>query len=100
MLNELPVQISEEALQEIKNIISRKNIPSDYGLRMGVKGSGCAGVSYSLGFDTKKDQDREYSIENIPVYIEKKDVMFLFGITLKYYSGSDAQGFMFVKEED
>lgn len=49
-----PINITPKALEEIKTIISTKNIPLEYALRVGVKGGGCGGVSYALGFDLKK----------------------------------------------
>ena len=53
-----PVSLSEKAVTEIKEIINHKNIPPDYGLRIGVSGGGgCGGgISYILGFDKKKKE--------------------------------------------
>ncbi|MDQ3394399.1 MAG: iron-sulfur cluster assembly accessory protein [Bacteroidota bacterium] len=93
----VPVSISEKAIEEIKKIMLNKNIPADYGLRIGIKGGGgCAGVSFLLGFDKLKEGDDAFVINNIPVYIEKKHIMYLIGITIDYYVGADAQGFIFV----
>ncbi|MEQ8241225.1 MAG: iron-sulfur cluster biosynthesis family protein [Cyclobacteriaceae bacterium] len=91
---ESPVTISEKAAIEIKNILSSKNIPSDYGLRIGVKGGGC-GVSFVLGFDKIKDDDLNYAVDDIPVYVQKKQLMFLVGKGVDFYEGSDARGFFF-----
>lgn len=91
----IPVSITPKAAEEVKNILDKKNIPQDYGLRIGVRGAGCGGMSYVLGFDKKKEDDEHYTIENIPVYVEKKHVMYLAGIEVDFYEGSDARGFMF-----
>ena len=92
----IPVQISKKAVVEIRNIIKNKNIPTDYGLRIGVKGArGCAGVSFMLGFDKKKDDDLEYTFEELDVYIRKKELLFLMGKEIDYYDGGDAKGFVF-----
>lgn len=90
-----PVTISPRAAEEIRKIMETKNIPSGYGLRVGVKGGGC-GVSLLIGFDKKKDSDLTYSISNIPVYVDKKHAMYIIGKEVDFYEGEDARGFMFV----
>ncbi len=91
-----PVSISKEAEREIANIMANKNIPLDYGLRIGVKGGrGCAGVNYILGFDKPKEDDVSYRHEGITVLVSKKEIMFLMGLQLGFYDGSDERGFTF-----
>jgi iron-sulfur cluster assembly protein len=92
--NVQPVTISSRAASEIKKIMATKNIPRDYGLRVGVKGGGC-GVSLIIGFDRKKDSDMTYSISDIPVYVDKKHTMYLIGKEVDFYEGADARGFVF-----
>lgn len=98
-MNIQPVSISQKAVREIKDIISKKKVPEGYGLRIGIRGAGCAGVSYLLGFDKKKESDVEYSIEGINVYIEKRHTMYLIGLEVDFYDGADARGFSFVNPE-
>ncbi len=94
----LPIKITEKALKEIKAIMATKNIPSDYGLRIGINGSGgCVGISYMLGFDKMKEGDDSFTIEEVKVYIAKKHLMYLIDLEIEYYSGADQQGFSFVK---
>jgi iron-sulfur cluster assembly protein len=93
-----PIELSDNAKIEIKNIFATKNIPTDYALRVGVKGSGCAGVSYILGFDKKTETDEEYIIEEIPVIIAKKDFMYLFGLEVDYTNTVEETGFIFKKD--
>lgn len=92
---ELPIEITERALEEVRNILLNKGIPKDYGLRVGVKGAGC-GVGFKLGFDKKKDSDDEYFIEDVQVLIQKKEMMFLAGKKIEFYDESDGRGFVFV----
>lgn len=89
-----PVTITEKALVEIKNTLENKNIPDEYGLRVGVKGGGC-GVSFVLGFDKKKEGDNEYSIDGVTMYIQKRETLFLVGKQVDFYEGSEARGFVF-----
>lgn len=78
------------------NILDNKNIPADYGLRIGVKGGrGCAGVNYMLGFDTEKEGDISYEQSGIKILIKKKEMMFLMGLEVDFYDGADERGFLF-----
>ena len=92
-----PVSISKEAIEEIKHIFEAKNIPSDYCLRVGVKGAnGCSGaVSYLLGFDQYSEEDERYEIEGIQVVISKKDFMHLIGVKVSFISDAETRGFTF-----
>jgi iron-sulfur cluster assembly protein len=85
-------------MAEIKNIILNKNIPTNYGLRIGIKGAGCSGVSYLIGFDLKKEGDEEYLIEDTPVYIEKKHLMYLIGLKVDFVNDAEERGFIFVND--
>jgi iron-sulfur cluster assembly protein len=96
--NFVPVEISNSAMAEIKNIILNKNIPTNYGLRIGIKGAGCSGVSYLIGFDLKKEGDEEYLIEDTPVYIEKKHLMYLIGLKVDFVNDAEERGFIFVND--
>lgn len=94
-----PISISEKAEAEIKNIIQHKNIPLDYFLRVGVKGGGCGGMSFALGFDKPKEEDQKFEINGIPVLIEKRHYMFLMGMQIDFFEGDEARGFTFVNPD-
>ena len=97
MLTDLiPVTITARALKEIRKIMLTKNIPPDYGLRIGIKGSGCGGAAMMIGFDKRKETDLTYSITDIPVYIDKRHTLYIIGKEIDFYEGADAHGFMFV----
>ncbi len=96
-----PVSITANAAEEVTKIMSSKDIPEGYGLRIGVRGGkGCFGVSYYLGFDKKKEGDLEYIVHEIPVYVAKAETMYLLGVELDFYEGADARGFTFNKDAD
>lgn len=95
--NVKPIGISARAAAEVKKIMQSKNIPADYGLRLGIKGSGCGGVSLIIGFDKQKPTDLAYELEGIQVYVEKKHTMYLIGKEVDFYEGADARGFMFTE---
>ena len=99
-MNVNPVTLSAKAAEEVKNIMKNKNIPEGYGLRIGVKGGlACAGANYMLGFDKPRESDLTYEISEIPIFIEKKHMMYLIGMQVDFYEGSDARGFTFNKPE-
>ncbi|MDR7129109.1 iron-sulfur cluster assembly protein [Algoriphagus sp. 4150] len=95
----IPIKITEKAEAEIKNIMANKNIPADYHLRVGVKGGGCGGMSYALGFDKPKDEDQQFEILGISVLIEKRHFMFLMGMEIDFFEGDEARGFTFINPE-
>ena len=92
---EAPIQLSSKASDEIQKLITEKNLPDGFGLRVGVKGGGCSGMSYLLGFDKKRDQDLSFEIDAISVYMDKRHGLYLMGTMIDYHDGLDARGFTF-----
>ena len=90
------IRITQKALHEVKKIKAQNSIPEDYGLRIGVKGGGCSGMSYTLGFDaTSKELDRMYETQGVRVFIDPKSLFYLMGVTLDYSDGLNGRGFTF-----
>jgi iron-sulfur cluster assembly protein len=94
----LPIKISEMALNEAKTIFFKKGIDKHLSLRIGVKGSGCSGTSFFLGFDEKKDNDHEFEIDKMKILIEKKHFLYLVGMKLDFVDNDTQRGFTFVSE--
>ncbi len=92
---DVPVEISEKALIEVKNILRSKKIPKGYGLRLATKGLGCS-IGFKLGFDIKKETDEEYFLNGVQVLIQKREMMFLVGKKVEFYDESDGRGFIFI----
>lgn len=98
MISELPIQITPKALVNIKAIMKEKSVPEDYGLRVGTnKAATCGTTSFMLGFDSKKSGDDSFNFEGIEILIDKKEMLYLLGITLDYEAGKEATGFKFEK---
>lgn len=91
----LPVRITEKALMEIRKILAEKNIPAEYGLRIGSQGGGCSGVNHFVGFDLLKETDHQYELEGVRIFIEKKHLMFLIGAELDFLENAEERGFCF-----
>ena len=90
-----PLVLSERAAAEIRNIMEQKSLPEGFGLRVGVKGGGCSGMSYMLGFDRKRDHDLTFAVDGITVYMDKRHGLYLMGTTIDYQDGLSARGFTF-----
>ncbi len=90
-----PLRISERAAAEIAKIMTTKEIPEDYRLRVGVRGGGCSGMSYLLGFDRKREFDLEFEVEGIHVIMDRRHGLYLMGTVVDYHDGLNARGFTF-----
>ena len=82
-----PVQFTETAIRELRAIREKQSIPMEYGLRIGVKGGGCSGFSYILGFDVQKDNDQEFELEGFKVIMEKAHGIYLLGMEIDWVDG-------------
>lgn len=89
------LKITEDAVKQLKRIMDEQSIPADHGLRVGVKGGGCSGFSYVLGFDLKKEQDEEYEIHGLTVFMEKAHALYLLGMEIDWVDGLENRGFTF-----
>ncbi|MCY3488021.1 MAG: iron-sulfur cluster assembly accessory protein, partial [Bacteroidetes bacterium] len=58
-----PVTLSPRASEEVRRILTDKTIPEGYGLRVGVRGGGCSGMSYILGFDKLREHDLTFNAD-------------------------------------
>jgi iron-sulfur cluster assembly protein len=90
------ITLTVKAMAEIRSIKAKNNIPEGHALRVGVKGGGCSGFTYVLGFDAEsKPNDKVFQIEDIKVYIDPKSLFFLSGTQLDYSDGLNGKGFVF-----
>lgn len=90
------IMVSDKAAKEIKRIMKENNIPDDYGLRIAVKGGGCSGLTYSLGFDqTLKENDTLIEANDIKIFVDGKSLFYLMGTELDFSDGLNGRGFIF-----
>ncbi|PWJ40121.1 HesB/IscA family protein [Sediminitomix flava] len=94
----LPLSITDKASKEIQDIMQNKSIPEDYQFRVGMRGSGCGGAGFFIGFDTKKDDDEIYEINSIKVLVDKKHLMYLLDLEIDFEERVDERGFIFNKK--
>ena len=82
------ITITEKARNEILRIMKSNNIPENYGLRVGVKGGGCSGLTYTLNFDeNNKDGDTIVESENVKLFVDGKSLFYLMGTQLDFSDG-------------
>ena len=90
-----PISLTASALKEIKIILKDKSVPSEYGLRVGVQGGGCSGMSYMLGFDKPNNTDETFEVDGVTIIMDKKHAMYVMGMEVDFKDGLDARGFLF-----
>lgn len=90
-----PVVLTPDAVKELENIRTDEQIPAHYGLRIGVRGGGCSGFSYIMGFDEKKENDTEYEISGVKVIIDKTHAIYLLGMEIDFENDLNNRGFSF-----
>lgn len=91
----IPVTLTATAVAEVKRLMSEAGFDASQSLRIGVKGGGCSGMTYVLGFDTPTDKDEHYEVESIPVIMEKAHGIYLMGMEVDWQGGLNSRGFTF-----
>ena len=91
----LPVALTEGAIQELKRLMNEEGFDKSQVLRIGVKGGGCSGMTYVLGFDTKTEKDESFEIAGIDIIIEKTHGIYLMGMEVDWQGGLNSRGFTF-----
>jgi len=109
------IQVTVRALKRIRIAMAKENIsPSEGGLRVGITGGGCSGLSYSIKFDTKpRERDRVYAFSQmnldtnnrdpsltdappIRLFVDPKSFIYLSGMILDYEETLMRQAFNFI----
>jgi len=92
---ETPVTLTAGAVAELKRLMSEPAFDSSQYLRVGVKGGGCSGMTYVLGFDQKQDGDESFEIEGIRCIMTKAHEIYLYGMEIDFQGGLNTRGFTF-----
>ncbi len=95
------IQVTDKALVKVKSAMSKEGIsPEQGGLRLGVQGGGCSGLSYNVRFDTQpRERDRIYQFGDVRVFVDPKSFIYLNGMILDYQETLMQQGFVFVNPQ-
>lgn len=84
--------LTEAAETEVRRLIESEGQP---GLRLGIKGGGCSGLSYLLEFTDQRDGDTVIDFSDFKVFLDRKSTIYLRDITLDHQGGLDGRGFVF-----
>jgi iron-sulfur cluster assembly protein len=96
--NQKGIQITERALKRIRVAMAKEGpSPEEGGLRLGIQGGGCSGLSYNIRFDSQpRERDRVYNFEDVRVFVDPKSFIYLHGMILDYEETLMRQGFNFI----
>jgi iron-sulfur cluster assembly protein len=90
------IEITERAAKEIRRILSEQNLGAATALRVGVKGGGCSGFSYTLGFDDQvAEVDQVSELDGIRVVCDPKSFLYLNGTQIDFEDNLMGRGFKF-----
>ncbi|MFM2363003.1 MAG: hypothetical protein RLZZ316_1905 [Bacteroidota bacterium] len=90
-----PVTLTAGALTELLRLMQVPGFDTQQKLRIGVKGGGCSGMSYVLGFDAPQEGDENFEIEGISCVMNKAHSIYLMGMQIDWQQGLNARGFTF-----
>ena len=90
------IQISETAAHKIRTLMAKQGI-TEGGLRVGVKGGGCSGLSYTFAWDKEPRLGDEVfeGPEGAKIFVDKKSLIYLNGTVLDYDTSLISKGFVF-----
>ncbi|NCT94811.1 MAG: iron-sulfur cluster assembly accessory protein [Chitinophagaceae bacterium] len=90
-----PVSFTEGAIAELHRLMQAEGFDQSQQLRIGVKGGGCSGMTYVLGFDQPQPDDEHFVFEGIPCIMNKSHQLYLYGMQIDWQGGLNSRGFTF-----
>jgi iron-sulfur cluster assembly accessory protein len=92
---ESPLKFSPQAVKEIQRLMEEPGFDTNNILRIGVKGGGCSGLSYILGFDKKIETDQLFESNDLEFIMNPSHGIYLTGMEIDWEDGLNARGFSF-----
>ena len=90
------IEITERAAKEVRRIVADQSLGSATALRVGVKGGGCSGFSYTLGFDDQiAEVDQVTELDGIRIVCDPKSFLYLNGTQIDFEDNLMGRGFKF-----
>ena len=90
------VTLTPTAIEEVKRLIQKQGNQPGMGLRVGVQGGGCSGLSYKIAFGEEKKGDHVQEVEGFKVFVDPKSDLYLEGTMLDFADGLEGRGFKFL----
>jgi iron-sulfur cluster assembly protein len=89
------IEVTPKAVQKIREAFVKQGVTGG-GLRLGVLGGGCSGLSYQFKYEAKpRATDKIFEFEDVQVYVDPKSLVFLDGMTLDWKDSLIQSGFAF-----
>ena len=95
LTTESPVRFTQKATDELLRLMNGQDFEKNKWLRIGVKGGGCSGLSYVLGFDERQENDEVYTIDGLQYIMNPAHGIYLAGMEINWEDGLNARGFTF-----
>ncbi len=89
------MNFTANAVQELNRLMAEEGFDNSKFLRIGVKGGGCSGLSYVLGFDEKDASDEAYEADGLNFVMNKSHGIYLMGMEIDWHGGLNSRGFTF-----
>ncbi len=91
------ISVTEKAKDRIVSLRREESRGDHENIRVSVKGGGCSGLMYDLGFDAEiKPADQVFEDKGIKILVDKKSLLYLLGTTLDFSDGLNGKGFQFI----
>ncbi len=88
------IDVTPKAVAKIREIFAKHNVQG--GLRLGVLGGGCSGLSYQFKFDAKeRSRDHVLAFDDVRIFVDPKSMIYLKGMILDYKESLMHSGFAF-----
>jgi iron-sulfur cluster assembly protein len=91
------IELTPRAVEKVREVMRDQGV-TEGGLRVGVQGGGCSGMSYNLAIDTEvRPGDKVFEVDGVKLLVDMKSFLYLDGSTLDYKDeGLMQRGFTFV----
>lgn len=90
------ISLTENAVSEINKVIVENKLPEGTGIRIGIKGGGCAGFTYVFDFDNNPGEfDEIFESEGINIFVDKKSLIYIDGTVVDFNNSLMDRGFKF-----
>jgi len=88
------IEVTPAAIRKIKQTFEREGVFG--GLRLGVLGGGCSGLSYQFKYEVKpRERDNVFDFDGVQIFVDPKSLLYLHGLTLDYKESLMQSGFVF-----
>jgi len=91
------ITVTDKAKERIARLRTEEGRGQDQNIRVSVKGGGCSGLMYDLGFDDHiNPADQVFEDKGVKILVDKKSLLYLLGTTLDFTDGLNGKGFQFI----